>query len=241
MRDWWAEYGLNEEVDITPLYRNNSERTGYPTQKPLKLYERIIKASSDENDIVLDPFAGCATTLVAAERLGRQWVGIDIWNNAEEVVLNRLEKEGLTAPKYTRRNERNRQIFLFSEDMHFTSELPVRTDDGGETVPFLRSKIKTQEPPGMRMSRDEMKSELLKKFGSFCLGCGREFDDERYLEIDHNNPRSLGGLNYISNRILLCAPCNKIKSNDKTLAGLWKVNKGEGYMVNDEVTRIKFG
>ena len=72
-----------------------AERTGYPTQKPLALYERIIKASSNAGDVVLDPFAGCATTCVAAERLGRQWVGMDIWDKAHETVLNRLQSEGL--------------------------------------------------------------------------------------------------------------------------------------------------
>ena len=55
-----------------------AERTSYPTQKPLALYERIIKASSNTDDIVMDPFAGCATTCVAAERLKRQWIGVDI-------------------------------------------------------------------------------------------------------------------------------------------------------------------
>ena len=54
------------------------ERTGYPTQKPLALLERIIKASSNLNDLVLDPFCGCATALVAAEKLERQWIGIDL-------------------------------------------------------------------------------------------------------------------------------------------------------------------
>ena len=81
------------------LGAQSSERVGYPTQKPLALYERIIKASSNEGDIVLDPFAGCATTCVAAERLERQWVGIDIWDKAHETVLSRLESEGLAIPR----------------------------------------------------------------------------------------------------------------------------------------------
>ena len=93
MRDWWVEYGLNAKADITPLYRNNKERTGSPTQKPLKLYERIIKASSNEGDIVLDPFCGCTTTLIAAERLHRQWVGVDIWKNTHQIVIERLKRE----------------------------------------------------------------------------------------------------------------------------------------------------
>ena len=85
-------------TDIPPINSQAQERTGYPTQKPLTLYERIIKASSNEGDMVLDPFCGCATTLVAAERLKRQWVGIDIWDEAHETVIKRLQKEGLEGP-----------------------------------------------------------------------------------------------------------------------------------------------
>ena len=81
--------------DIKPLINVSKERTGFPTQKPLALYERIVKASSTEGDMVLDPFCGCATTPVAAERLGRQWVGMDIWDKAHQQVLDRLESEGL--------------------------------------------------------------------------------------------------------------------------------------------------
>ena len=64
--------------DIKILQGNSKEKTGYPTQKPLALYARMIEASSNPGDMVLDPFAGCATTCVAAEQLGRQWIGIDI-------------------------------------------------------------------------------------------------------------------------------------------------------------------
>ena len=67
------------------------ERTGYPTQKPLALLERIIKASSNEGDVVLDPFCGCATACVAAEKLGRKWVGIDLSHKAVELVNMRLQ------------------------------------------------------------------------------------------------------------------------------------------------------
>lgn len=70
---------------------NSKESTGYPTQKPLSLLERIIKASSNQGDVVLDPFCGCATTCVAAEKLGRQWIGIDISPKAVELVRSRLE------------------------------------------------------------------------------------------------------------------------------------------------------
>ncbi len=68
----------------------SKERVGYPTQKPLALLERIIEASSNEGDMVLDPFCGCATACVAAENLGRQWVGIDLSEKAVELVNIRL-------------------------------------------------------------------------------------------------------------------------------------------------------
>lgn len=70
-----------------------SERTGYPTQKPLALLERIVLASSNEGGMVLDPFCGCATTMVAADRLDRQWVGIDISAKAAELVVQRVEAD----------------------------------------------------------------------------------------------------------------------------------------------------
>ena len=78
-------------LDTPPV--KGKEDTGYPTQKPLKLLERIIKASSNQDDVVLDPFCGCATTCIAAEKLGRQWVGIDISPRAVELVRYRLERE----------------------------------------------------------------------------------------------------------------------------------------------------
>ena len=76
--------------DIRPIQARSPERTGYPTQKPLALLERIIAASSNPGDMVLDPFAGCATACVAAEKLGRQWVGIDLSPKAVELVNLRL-------------------------------------------------------------------------------------------------------------------------------------------------------
>ena len=78
-----------------PSLRTSKERIGYPTQKPLRLYERIIKAASKPGDVVLDPFCGSGTTLIAAEKLGRQWVGIDIHTEVENTVKSRLKHEGM--------------------------------------------------------------------------------------------------------------------------------------------------
>ena len=89
------------------------ERTGYPTQKPLALLDRIIRASSNEGDMVLDPFCGCATACIAAEKAQREWVGIDISPKAAELVTRRMHDE----------------LGLFFGGAH-RSDIPGRTDIG---------------------------------------------------------------------------------------------------------------
>jgi len=80
--DWWP---------IQPVMPSSKERTGYPTQKPEALLERIIRASSNEGDTVLDPFCGCATTMVVADAWDRHWAGIDISPNAAKLVKQRID------------------------------------------------------------------------------------------------------------------------------------------------------
>lgn len=77
--------------DIPPLQATTSEALGYPTQKPLALLERIINASSNPGDIVLDPFCGCGTAVHAAEKLGREWIGIDITHLAVSLIERRMK------------------------------------------------------------------------------------------------------------------------------------------------------
>lgn len=77
-------------TDINPIGSQAAERLGYPTQKPEALLERIITAGSNEGDLVLDPFCGCGTTIAAAQRLGRRWIGIDITQAAIVVIKGRL-------------------------------------------------------------------------------------------------------------------------------------------------------
>ena len=77
-------------TDIGPISAQAAERLGYPTQKPEALLERIIKASSNEGDVVLDPFCGCGTTIAVAQRLNRQWIGIDITHLAITLIKTRL-------------------------------------------------------------------------------------------------------------------------------------------------------
>lgn len=77
--------------DIPPVNSQARERLGYPTQKPVALLERILKLSSNEGDLLLDPFCGCGTAVSAAEQLGRQWIGIDVTHLAINLIIHRLE------------------------------------------------------------------------------------------------------------------------------------------------------
>jgi DNA modification methylase len=83
--DWWQ---------IQPVAPSAKERYKYPTQKPEPLLEKIIKASSNKGDLVLDPFCGCGTTIAVAQRLQRKWVGIDVSPSACKLMKNRVEKNG---------------------------------------------------------------------------------------------------------------------------------------------------
>ena len=83
LNDWW--------VDLSAIRRGFGESVGYPTQKPIALLERIIKASSNEGDTVLDPFCGCGTAIHAAQNLDRRWIGIDICVNACKIIEERIK------------------------------------------------------------------------------------------------------------------------------------------------------
>ncbi len=85
--------------DIPPISAQAAERLGYPTQKPVALLERIIAASSNPGDVVLDPFCGCGTTVAAAQQLGRRWIGIDITHLSISLMKNRLKAAYALEPK----------------------------------------------------------------------------------------------------------------------------------------------
>lgn len=101
-------------TDISSIQSQSKERLGYPTQKPVELLERIIKTSSKKDDIVLDPFCGCGTALVAAQKLGRKWVGIDVSPTACKLMKKRIQKEfGFSA-----------QLVRGEVDMSYVKKLP---------------------------------------------------------------------------------------------------------------------
>ncbi|MCY4419465.1 MAG: site-specific DNA-methyltransferase [Cytophagales bacterium] len=114
-----TEGKIPEDVWRIPAVKGNSkEYIGYPTQKPEKLLDRIIKASSQEGDVVLDPFCGCATTCVVAHGLHRKWIGIDLSPVAGEMVLSRLHDRGSLDYK----------IVIWNDKTNKADVLPVRTD-----------------------------------------------------------------------------------------------------------------
>ena len=203
--DWWPEF--------SPVGRSKTENTGYPTQKPLKLYERIIAASSNPGDFVLDPFCGCATTPVAAERLGRRWIGMDLWDGCHQIIIDRLNQ--------------GQQIWQPGHIRLVTNPLELeRTDDAERAAPHLPS-IERRRSRRPQFSRQEMFNILLEEWGIICWGCGFEppNEDRRHFELDHNNPKGGGGSDELDNRAILCGPCNRAKSNILTLEGLRRQNK----------------
>ena len=225
------DYWLEDRDEMTPVGRLKNERTGFPTQKPLSLYRRIIAASSNEDDIVLDPFCGCATTPVAAEQLKRRWVGMDIWDGAEEAVKSQLRKFWLFTPEES-------QKMMFPHQITILTDPPVRSDDN--EVAALELKLKIQRPVAdwEKLTHKQMVCVLAQAQGSsdgvICAGCGRVLEVE-FMQLDHISPKTDGGANHILNRVLLCGPCNRRKRNRLTLSGLVADNrkKSVGWMKDE--------
>ena len=184
-----------------PFVRGN-EKTNWKTQKPVALYSRFILASSNEGDLVLDPFCGCSTTLVAAENAGRKWIGIDRDENAEQMVLGQLGKLAGQTPEFWRKRVIIRKCF----DQH--NEWPVRDDLG--KIPHYRTHF----------------DRLYREQNGICPGCNWH-RDAHVMTVDHDWPRSKGGKDNIENLKVLCSGCNSAKGT-KTLAQLIARNKKKG-------------
>ena len=223
--DFDVEYKIQSDVIYESIIKGNAkERTGWNTQKPLALLERIIKASSNEGDIVFDPFCGCGTALVAAENLGRRWVGADDDVNAIDVVRERVASlKGILADQPQ-----------FQSVVFVLRQAPARTEAATAADGVLKDPtgIIIPKMPSDKMSNAAIRDQLLEwqrqPDGNIkCPGCG-ECLKPRHFHVDHINPKSAGGTNRIDNRILLCGACNIDKGNTKALPQLWNEQKIRG-------------
>ena len=197
---------------FTNYRTGGGEFTGYSTQKPLELYELFIKASSDPGDAVLDIFAGCATTAVAAERLGRRWIACDMAYRSWTMLKRRFALSGFAlsdmtdattdalARTATRRRGVQPELRKAESQTIGPQDLPKRGDSDPEPFHNLRQpakggrgrkSIRSASWSG-RIPKEEAKALLVEKFGPYCWGCGWEapkFPNGEYdlglLEIDH--------------------------------------------------------
>ena len=185
-------YQVDAVWRIPTVVPASKEYMHWDTQKPLALLERIVASCSNEGDLVLDPFCGCATACVAAERLQRRWVGIDRSPRAGILVRKRLR-------------EQDEGIAIWAQDVVVTRAVPERTD--------------ITEPP---MSKSEIKAALFERqqaddsdlaaCAAAELGCPHLLPIE-LLEIDRIRPGSAGGEYTLANTQLLCGRCNRTKGN----------------------------
>ncbi len=191
--------------DIPIINAMSKERTGYPTQKPLALLQRIIKASSKEGDVVFDPFCGCATTCVAAQQLGRKWIGIDIEKQAAMVLIERLEKDGNI----------DDGLSFIQKDIDFVhrTDIPQRTDI--QIQPITQS----------------VKESLFAEQNGCCNACSTKMRIVDF-EVDHIIPKSKGGGDYYENYQLLCGNCNRIKGDRPMEYLRTKIKTREALMQN---------
>ncbi len=222
-----AEFKIQSDVIYAPILKGNSkEKTGWPTQKPLELLHKLILSSSKRGAMVLDPFAGCATTCIAAEQLGRQWAGIDIDSMALEVTIDRLKKvaeeRNAVTGDPTRVNASDQQVQmdgmkfdpttgLWNAPRVIVSETPPRRTD-----PHRPARTKNSVLRKIRWDQLDRHDDPDRRF---CVGCDRAkyFDD---FDLDHVQPRSKGGPDVDDNIQMLCHSCNSIKGSTRTMTEL---------------------
>ena len=242
--------------DIKPIQAQSRERTGYATQKPLALYERIIEASSSPGDVVLDIFAGCATTAVAAERLKRQWIACDMAYRSWTMLKRRFYLNGYALGDMTdaTRNALGEHQTELQEAVSRTigpDELPEREDDDPAPHHELRASRRGRRASAQtagwsgRIPKDDAKKLLIERFGPVCWGCGylprrpNGSLDDTLLEVDHIRARRASegkqGNDELYNLALLHRTCNGIKRNKLTLEQLREHNELNGLLwVNDK-------
>ena len=217
--DWWEIPIINSQA---------KERTKYPTQKPIALLERIIKASSNKGDIVLDPFCGCATTCIAAARLDRKWIGIDISPAAEELMERRMIEEQKSKKGGVLKSEEEGVKKSLKESWEKATIWHVRKIPESKTP---KSKTPKSKTPKRKITVHGLPERTLNPMVDgpfeksvankaklnaqqdgkcrFYEFCGNEVDKNR--EVDRIIPKKRGGQYVWDNVQLLCGDCNAVK------------------------------
>ena len=210
-------------LDIGQLAAHSNERTGYPTQKPQALARRIIEASSNPGDMVLDCFAGCAYVPVAAELAGRRWIACDMSPRAWTIVRRQFSKqldlriatEGEYAEGEGVRPQLGDTRLIRVRGPH---ELPERTNEDAPIPMISRTLPKIQFKQRPHESDDEIWRAFVDVWGPRCWYCGADKPaNRRELNLDHVEPNKQNGTNDDCwNRALACVPCNGDKTNKLT-------------------------
>ena len=214
MRDVW---------NISRLQSVVAERTGYPTQKPEALVERIILASTNPGDVVLDPFAGSGTTCAVAEKLGRKRIGMDLNRAAADISTTRLR----TIIKSLSAKERKARLSLFYRGDK--NAAAVRRQTASESInkaKNLPNLLDKNEMEVAQQHKAKLKAHALEMQHGRCMGCGKWTEDGEGWECDHIQPKSHGGLLTRENTQALCRLCNGIKGT-KTMLALWRALDGK--------------
>ena len=207
---YYTEIYCRDHWDIPALRGNHPESVGYPTQKPLALLRRVVKASSNPGDIVLDPFCGCGTACVAAQELNRKWIGIDAACAAGVVLVERGDMMMNRADINWRMIDKK------------GNGLPKRADDGATAIDLRPVKPSKAKPLTEKQRADAIDFHYERQKG-LCRGCGAALNRHkaaRAIEVDHIIPRSRGGGNEMKNLQLLCHACNGDK-RDRTMEAFW--------------------
>ena len=213
-----------------PSTAAKKERIGWPTQKPVDLYKRIIEISSNEGDLVLDPFAGCATTCVAAEQTGRHWIGIDLSPLAMGITLKRLRETAWEGG-------------FWEKDVHpvKVGELPALKNGivAHLSIPDLPERgrrgrgFRPQDVRGYLSAREAIDMQPKQDYNPTCQGCGYGPPRLEYLDVDHLLARKARGEDDIANLCLLCGPCNRKKNHRIDINRLREVVREAGHVLGD--------
>ena len=240
IEDWWADIGAGNHI-------SKFEQTGYSTQKPLALARRIIEASSNPGDLVVDVFAGCATTLVAAEVTGRRWIGCDwayrAWTMNKRRFVSIPDEHGSPMRLSGTTDATLRALGLEGAQIPFLESVTIGPPDleglpiySIEGVELAVASATRRDPTWTgRYSKDEAKEIMLAEFGPVCWGCAWEptlpngQPDVSYLHVDHSLARHHDGDDELANLGLLCPRCNQRKgSREIGIAELRAENDADG-------------